>query len=152
MTQEFQHRRNPLFNLVTTRKISFQRPADRITDIILVAIQCLIEFAEKKGLFGSMRVKHQNRVHVTVSHAENVIGFVHDFGCKHAAALSGNVDAELAQRCDRVFAGRETFDSADARGHDLKIAPSAQRMPEQALGHRAPTNIAGANEQDFLHA
>ena len=47
---------NPLLDLVAAIQVNLIRPADRITDVLLVNVQCLIKFPEQKRFFHSLRI------------------------------------------------------------------------------------------------
>jgi hypothetical protein len=120
--------------------------ADGIADVLLKVIQRFVEFAQQKSFFHRLRKEQVDGVHVAVGHAENIIGFLHQFAAQHAAAHVGNINAQIAQGAHGMGAGRQPLHGADAGGVGLEILAAPDGVLKESFGHRAAANIAGANK------
>ena len=152
LIDEFQHGSDSLFDLVAAFPINLIRAANRVGDVLLEHIESLVKFTEQERLFGRLRIQEINGVDVAMRHAENVIGFIDHLGREHAAPLLRYVDAQFPQRRHGIGAGRLAIDRPHACREGVKVAAPFHRMPEQALRHRAATNVSRANEQNGLHS
>ena len=148
---EAQHRHDPLLNLIAAIHINLIRTANRIADVLLKGIERFIEFAQQKSFFRRLRVQEHDSIYVTVGHAENVIGMMHEVRGQHPAALIGNINAQFANGFDGVGAGRLAIHRAESGGHHAKISVALNRVPKDSLGHRTPANVPRANKKDGLH-
>ena len=89
---------------------------------------------------------------MAVGHAENVIGLLDQIGREHAAALLGNIDAQLLEGAHGMGAGRLALHGAHAGGNSLEIRPALRGVAKKALGHRTAADIARANEKNGPHS
>ncbi len=46
---------------------------------------------------------------MAVGHAKDIVSLLHEIGSEHAAALPGNIDAQLLYGLDGIRAGRLAF-------------------------------------------
>jgi hypothetical protein len=88
---------------------------------------------------------------MTVGHAEDEIGLLHEGRGEHAAALMGDIDAEFTHGLHGVMAGRLAIDRPQTGRKDAVVATRADRMAKDALRHGAAANVTRANEQDCFH-
>ena len=142
--QKIQHGENALFDLVAGVAIRLKRAPDGVADVLFVFIKRVVKLAHKKCFFRSLGKEQAHGIHMAVRHSEDVIGLGNQLGREHAAALGGNLNAQLFERVNGMQAGRLAIHRADASGQDLIAA--ARRVAEEPLGHRAAANVAGANE------
>lgn len=89
---------------------------------------------------------------MTVGHAEDVISPVDQFLGEHLAALPRDIDAKFPGSLNRMTAGRLAFHGAESGRDHAVITTTRRYVAEDSFSHRTATNVAGANEQDRLHA
>jgi hypothetical protein len=140
-----------LLDLVAGVQVNFVGPADRIADVLLELVEGFVEFAQEEGFFGREREQHHDRIDVAVGHPKDEIGLLHQIGGKHAAALVGDVDAELSNGLDSVGTGWLAISGAEPRGDNAVTASVPNSSPEDALSHGAAANVTCANEENGLH-
>src|SRR5262245_41532364 len=73
LLNESEQRGDALFNLITATQINIIRATDRVTDVFLKGIKCFVKFTKQKRLLRRLWVEQGDGVHMTVSHAKNVI-------------------------------------------------------------------------------
>ena len=152
LLDEFHHRGDALLDLIAAIAIHVERAANGIGNVILEAVQRVIELAQKEGLFRRLWIQEHHRIDMAVRHAEDVIGLHHRVPAEHPAALMADVDANLPESAHGIFAGRQAIDRAHAGGYDLAIGPPLGGMAKQPLGHGAAANVASADKQNGLHS
>src|SRR5437588_3833734 len=86
-----------------------------------------------------------------MGHAENKISLLHQLRCEHAAALAGDIDAQLLYRLDGVRAGRLALRGPESGRENTKISAALNGAAENSFGHGTAADIAGANKKDRLH-
>jgi hypothetical protein len=137
-----------LFDLIAGVQVNLVRTANGVADVLFVGFEGIVEFPHQKGLFGHLGVHQRNGFHMTVGHAKNIVRLADQVGREHAAALTGNIDSQLAHGPDGMRRGRLAIQGAQSGGQHTELAPTAHGLAEQPLGHGAAANIAGANEQN----
>jgi hypothetical protein len=152
LLHEAQDGLDALLDLVAAVEVNLQVAANGIRDVLLPEVERVIELSQHEGLLLRLRVKQRDRLDVTACHAKDVIRLLHHRAREHPAALTGDVDAQLSERADRVGAGGLAVDGPNPGRDDAVAAASLYRMPEQAFRHGATADVSGADKQDGFGA
>ena len=107
--------RDALLDLIAAIEINFIRTADRVADVLFIRVERVVELPQQKSFFRRLGIQQRHRVHVAVRHAEDVIGLVHQVGGEQAAALMGNINANLLHRLHGIRTGRLAVYRPEAR-------------------------------------
>ncbi len=150
------HKRNEcldaLLDLIAADLINCEVAANRIGDVLAVGGQCLHKLAQQKHPLAGLGEVANDVVHVPAGEAENIIGFGDHFRSDLRAALVGDIDAQFLHRRDRMHAGRRAIDRAEAGRQCFVAALLFHEFAEKAFGHRAATNVARADKENFFHS
>lgn len=150
LIHKLQERRKRLLNLIAAGKVNIDPLPDRIRNIHGVERAGLEKFTKQKRLLSCPREKHQNGVHMAAGHREDECRLFREIFRQRLASVTRDIDSPRTQNFDRVNARRLTVDCAHAGRADLNILAVAHHVAEQALSHRAPADITGADKKDML--
>ena len=109
------------------------------------------ELSQKSDFLPVLREKQVDHATVVARHGEDVAAALQQFLGDRLAAEGSQVDTQLGEGRDSRLAGSGSFGGVHSSREDVDILSVLEEITHQALRHRAPADISGADKEDRLH-
>ena len=149
--EERQQAGQGLFEHVAAAVIHAPALADGVGHVDGAVARGGIELAHEERLVGGLGEEHFQCLQVPPGHGEDEVRAGDEFVGERLAALVGDVDAVLAQGIDGKGARRLSRRGVYARGRHAHVVAARDHVPEDAFGHGAAADVAGADKEDVFH-